>query len=406
MTTCLVRFRAIGAAALCAAVLAAPHPADGADDARFRQFLDREIVPAARAAGVSAGTLTRELSGLTPDTSLPGLTGPGGGGPPKINYQAEFRAPARYFSDNRFTALVRTGRSLMARHKRTLDAVERRFGVPRRIVLAIWARESGYGSASIPKDALRVVATRAFMGQRQDFFKKETIAALKILDDGHIRRREMKSSWGGALGQPQFLPTSFLRYAVDFDGDGRRDIWGSAPDALASIANYLKAHGWVPGRDWGYEVTVPAGISCSREGPDRGQPIAKWVREGVRRVKGRDFPAFELKLPGYLLMPAGRFGPAFIATDNFFVLKEYNESDVYALFVGHLADRYGNDVGFVGDWRPIRTTTRGKVRQLQLSMEKAGHDVGGADGLIGFKTRRSLGVLQQQRGKAPTCWLD
>ncbi|WP_264602894.1 lytic murein transglycosylase [Rhodobium gokarnense] len=385
---------------------AAPHATAGAYDAQFRKFLEREIVPAARAAGVSSGTLSRELSGLTPDTSLPGLTRPGGGGPPKVNYQAEFRAPARYFSDNRFTALVRSGRSLMARHKGTLDAVERRFGVPRRIVLAIWARESGYGSASIPKDALRVVATRAFMGQRPDFFKKETVAALKILDDGHISRREMRSSWGGALGQPQFLPTSFLKYAVDFDGDGKRDIWRSAPDVLASIANYLKDHGWVPGRDWGYEVTVPADISCSREGPDRGQPIAKWVREGIKRVKGRDFPAFELKLPGYLLMPAGRFGPAFIATDNFYVLKEYNESDVYALFVGHLADRYGNDVGFVGNWHPIRTTTRGKVRQLQLSMEKAGHDVGGADGLIGFKTRRSLGIVQQQRGKAPTCWLD
>jgi len=394
-------------ASLAVFFLLAPDALAGPYDAEFQRFLTREIVPAARAAGVSDAVLKRELAGLTPDTSLPGLGKPGGGGtPPKVNYQAEFRAPAGYFKDSQFSALVRGGRVLLQRHKAVLDRIERQYGVPRRIVLAIWARESGYGAAKLPKDALQVVATRAFMGQRPAFFAKETVAALQILADGHIARSVMRSSWGGALGQPQFLPSSFLKYAVDFDGDGRRDIWSSHADTMASIANYLKQHGWVSGRDWGYEAVVPASVSCTGEGPDQGRKISDWVRAGVKRVRDRPFPEHELGRKGYLLMPAGRYGPAFIATENFYVLKEYNESDVYALFVGHLADRYGSDASFAGSWKPTKATTRGAVRKLQMQMEKAGYDVGGADGLIGFKTRRSLGKAQEAGGKPATCWLD
>ena len=392
---------------LLVAMAAAGGAQAGPYDAAFQRYLKNTITPKALSAGISKSTLRRELAGLTPDTSLPGLGKPGGGGtPPKVNYQAEFRAPGRYFTDNQFNALVASGRRLLSRHKPVLDAVERRYKVPRRIILAIWARESGYGAAKIPKDALRVVATRAFMGQRRAFFENETIAALKILDQGHIDRRRLRSSWGGALGQPQFLPSSFLKYAVDQDRNGRKDIWTSVPDTLASIANYLSKHGWVAGRDWGYEVVVPKTVSCSREGPDRGQKISKWVAEGVKRVKDRQFPRHEVNRPGYLLMPAGRYGPAFIATENFYVLKEYNESDVYALFVGHLADRYGRNAGFAGTWRKTKKTTRGAVRKRQLKMERAGYDVGGADGLIGFKTRRSLGAIREKSGRRATCWID
>ncbi|MCA1299921.1 lytic murein transglycosylase [Stappia indica] len=387
-------------------LLAVPVSA-GPYDAGFRAFLDGTIAPAAREAGVPAAVIARELAGMTPDTSLPGLGKPGGKGtPPPVNYQAEFRAPGGYFRDSQFNGLVAKGRTLARQHAATLQRIEQRYGVPGRIVLAIWARESGYGAARIPKDALRTLATRAYMGQRRDFFAKETVAALQILADGHIRRQDMKSSWGGALGQPQFLPSSFLRHAVDFDGDGKRDIWNSAPDTLASIAAYLNWYGWVKGRDWGFEAVVPASVSCTREGPDRGQPITSWTTEGVRRVKERPFPAHERPQPGFLLMPAGRFGPAFIATDNFYVLKSYNESDVYALFVGHLADRYGTNAGFVQDWRPIKTRSRGAVRKIQLALEAKGYDVGGADGLIGFKTRRSLGAAQEKAGNPATCWLE
>jgi lytic murein transglycosylase len=380
--------------------------AAGPYDAPFRQFLADEIGPEARAAGVSAATVTRELAGLLPDTALPGLGRPGVAEvPPEVNYQAEFRAPERYFRDELFVSLARIGRGLIAKHAGVLDAVEARYGVPRRIVMAIWGRESAYGGAKIPHDAIQVLATRAFMGPRAAFFRGQLIDALKMLDAGAIERGEMKSSWGGALGQPQFLPSNWLAYAVDFDGDGHRDIWGSVPDTLGSIANYLNAHGWQDGRDWGYEVRVPDGVSCAREGPDRAQPISAWTAEGIGRVSGRPFPDYERDQPGYLLMPAGRYGPAFIATGNFEVLKSYNKSDTYALFVGHLADRYSHDGGFAGQWKRAAPVRRGEVRDRQLELEAAGHDVGGADGLVGYKTRRAIGAAQAAAGRPATCWI-
>ncbi|WP_417668388.1 lytic murein transglycosylase [Roseibium sp.] len=398
-------FKVLSLALICSALwsgtaFAGPH------DAAFRAFLNDDVVPSARAQGVSDAALSRELKGLTPDTSLPGLVGPGGkGAPPKINFQAEFRTPANYFKDSQFNTLVPGGRRLMQKHASALASVEKRYGVPKRIILAIWARESGYGRAKIPHDAIRVMATRAFMGQRPDFFKGELIAALQILQRGDVSREAMKSSWGGAMGQPQFLPSSFLKYAVDFDGDGHRNIWTSEVDTMASIANYLAQHGWVKGRDWGYEAVIPDSISCALEGPDNRHPISEWVKAGVKRVSGRPFPDHELKQTGNILMPAGRYGPAFIATENFYVLKEYNESDTYALFVGHLADRYGANKSFVQPWKPTKKTTRGAVRTLQQALEKKGHDVGGADGLIGYKTRRSIGKDQEAGGYYPTCWV-
>lgn len=380
--------------------------AAGKYDAAFRTFLLSGVAPDARQAGISQKTLDRELKGLTPDTSLAGLVGPGGKGkPPKTNFQAEFRSPARYFRDSQFNALVPGGRRLMQKHASTLKKIEATYGVPKRIILAIWARESGYGGAKIPHDAVRVLATRAFMGQRPDFFKAELIAALKILQNGDVSRHAMKSSWGGAMGQPQFLPSSYLKYAVDFDGDGKRNIWTSQIDTMASIANYLAKHGWVKGRDWGYEVVLPNTVSCTREGPDNRLKISTLAKEGVNRVRGRPFPAHEVNQPGNILLPAGRYGPAFIATENFYVIKDYNESDTYALFVGHLADRYGSNKSFAGDWKPMKETTRGAVRNLQLRLEGLGHDVGGADGLIGFKTRRSIGKDQEKNGFFATCWV-
>ncbi|MFD1697058.1 lytic murein transglycosylase [Roseibium aestuarii] len=377
-----------------------------AQDAGFRRFLDAEVAPLARSSGISAATLEAAFAGMSPDTSLPGLVGPGGKGKaPEINFQAEFRKPAGYFKESQFNALAGPGRALMKKHGAALSQIEARYGVPARIILAIWARESGYGGAKIPHDALRVLATRAYMGERRDYFRDELVAALKILQNGDISRKGLKSSWGGALGQPQFMPSNFLKYAVDFDGDGHRNIWTSDVDTMASIAHYLSEHGWQRGRDWGYEAVIPQTISCAEEGPDNRRPIAEWVRAGVTRANGKPFPAGELPLAGNILMPAGRYGPAFIATENFYVLKAYNESDTYALFVGHLADRYGSDAGFIQGWKPTKDTTRGAVRNLQKALEAKGHDVGGTDGLIGFKTRRSIGRDQEKNGYYPTCWV-
>jgi membrane-bound lytic murein transglycosylase B len=217
----------------------------------------------------------------------------------------------------------------------------------------------------------------------------------------------MKSSWAGALGQPQFMPTSFLKHAVDFDGDGRVDIWNSTPDTLASIANYLVHYGWAKGRGWGFEVTVPESVSCSLEGPDQGKSISQWAAMGIKRVGAKPFPASELKAEGFLLMPAGRSGPAFIATPNFYVLKQYNTSDLYALFIGHGADRIAHgDSDFSGSWGAVGGLYRSDIAGLQRALEAKGYDVGSADGLPGFKTRRSIGEWQAKNGRAATCFPD
>ena len=217
----------------------------------------------------------------------------------------------------------------------------------------------------------------------------------------------MKSSWAGALGQPQFLPSSFLKHAVDFDGDGHADIWNSEADALASIANYLVDYGWVKGRDWGFEVTVPESVSCALEGPDQGKRISDWAEMGIDRVSGKAFPPNEARAEGFLLMPAGRNGPAFIVTPNFYVLKEYNESDLYALFIGHGADRIaGGDRTFAGKWGKVGGLYRSDIASLQRALEAKGYDVGSADGLPGFRTRRSIGDWQAKNGRPPTCFPD
>ncbi len=384
----------------------APATADverGKVEAEFRRWLATDIRVAARRAGISAKTLDQALATIRLEWGLPDLVT----SQPATQRQSEFRSPASYFKQSRLHALAGAGRKQLARWASTLAAIERRYGVPRRIVVAVWARESDFGRARLPYNALGALATEAFMGRRKAAFRPELLAALKIVDQGHISAQRMKSSWAGALGHPQFLPSSFLRFAVDFDGDGRRDIWNSVPDALASIANYLKQNGWQSGQGWGFEAHVPANVACTLEGPDKGGKIADWVRLGVTRVNGKALPKDEIGRNGFLLMPAGRLGPAFIATPNFYVLKTYNESDLYALFIGHLADRMRADRPFVGQWR---TTTGGfnrrDIRLMQQRLEARGYDVGGADGLIGFKTRVAVGLWQQRAGRSPTCFPD
>lgn len=386
-----------------------PAPASAASlDQQFRSWLETDLWPSAKAGGVTRRTFDAAFAGVTPNLDLPDLVLPGQKPvPPKTQHQAEFRSPGNYFAENTVRGVTAGGRSRAGKYGQTLAAIERSTGVPAGIVIAIWGRESGFGNAKIPHDAFEVLGTKAFLATRKEMFREEVLAALLMAERGQISPRAMKSSWAGALGQPQFMPTSYLKFAADGDGDGRADIWNSEADTLASIANYLKAHGWVAGRDWGFEVTVPSGISCALEGPDRGRKISEWAAMGVERVSGKPFPAHELRGEGYLMMPAGRHGPAFVVTPNFYVLKDYNESDVYALFVGHAADRiaYG-DRGFAGSWGKVGGLDRSDVAALQRGLERLGHDVGGADGLAGFKTRRSIGEWQEKNGLKPTCFPD
>ena len=380
---------------MAAVTFAAPATAD----AKFQSFLERSVWPAAKGAGVRRGTFDSAVRGLTPDRSLPGL-GKTSEGP---NYQAEFKSPSRYFRG--VANLAGTGQKLLRKHASLLKRLEGKYGVPGRISLAIWARESAYGRAKIPHDAIRVLATRAYLDERRAFFTDELVAAMRILQRGDVPRSALRSSWAGAMGQPQFLPTSYLKYAVDGDGDGRADIWRSEADTLASIAAYLAAFGWQAGRDWGYEAAVPANVSCALEGPDRMRRFSDWSAQGVTRASGKPLPPKEARREGALLMPAGRDGPAFIATPNFYTIKKYNNSDLYALFVGHLADRIQFGAGdFRGRWAGEAGLTRGQVRTMQQTLIGQGHDVGGADGLAGFKTRRSIGTWQERNGLAATCW--
>jgi len=392
--------------------LAAGIPARAADHAaverQFQNWLKTDLWPQARKDGISARTFDEAFNGVSLNWSLPDLVPPGEKPKtPKIQHQAEFGSPANYFAEPVMGHVVAGGRQRMTKYRKTLAAVEQRYGVPGPIVLAIWGRETGFGAAALRYNAFQLLGTKAFMGLRKDLFQKELLAALEIVQKGYIGPDQMKSSWAGALGQPQFLPSSYLKHAVDFDGNGKRDIWHSVPDTLASIAHYLQQYGWVRGRGWGFEVEVPKTVSCSLEGPDRGKTIAAWAAMGIRRVGGKPFPAHELKKEGFLMMPAGRLGPAFIVTPNFYVLKEYNTSDLYALFVGDAADRMeGAPAGLSHPWGKVDTLYRSTIAAMQRTLQKKGYDVGGADGFPGFKTRRSIGEWQEKNDKAPTCFPD
>lgn len=377
-------------------------------DDQFRAWLASDLWPDAKANGILKGTFDAAFAGVMPNLDLPDLVMPGETEQtPKNQHQAEFRSPGNYFAENTVAGVTAGGRVRARKYASILATLEKRYGVPGGIVLAIWGRESGFGNAKIPYDAFEVLGTKAFLATRKKMFREEVLAALVMVERGLSTRAQMKSSWAGALGQPQFMPTSFLKHAVRFDGQGSPDIWKSEADTLASIANYLVDYGWVKGRDWGFEVTVPDGVSCALEGPDRGKKISDWTAMGISRVGGKPFPKQEARDQGFLMMPAGRYGPAFIVTPNFYVLKEYNESDVYALFVGHSADRivYG-DNGFAGNWRNVDSFYRSDVAAMQRGLEKLGYDVGGADGLPGYKTRRSIGDWQTNNGRAATCFPD
>jgi lytic murein transglycosylase len=375
---------------------------------QFRAWIANDLWPEASKTGVSEKTFKAALDGVSLKWDLPDLVPPGSA-PQKDRKQsqAEFSSPGAYFSEKRLQGLAGTGRSLAKTHAATLRRIEQKYGVPGSVIVAVWGRESGFGRADIPHSAIEVLATKAFMSTRQDMFRRELVAALHIVDGGDRTVAQLKGSWAGALGQPQFMPTSFLQYAVDFDGDGTRDIWGSVPDSLASIANYLAKKGWQQGRGWGFEVTIPAGVSCAQEGPDLARPIGTWASSGIARVSGRPFPGAEAKASGMMLVPAGTHGPEFIVTPNFYVLKEYNNSDLYALFIGNLADRiaYGSGA-FEGKWGDVGKMLRSDVLAMQKALVAKGYDVGKVDGLPGFKTRRSLGDWQAKAGLASTCYPD
>jgi lytic murein transglycosylase len=396
--------------AIATAFLPLPASAQNRPDVerQFQRWIASDLSAEARKAGISARTIDAAFKGVTLNWDLPDLVPPGSAPPKQQDQsQAEFSSPGAYFSEKRLQGLAATGRGLASTHASTLRRIEAAYGVPGEIIVAIWGRESGFGRARIPHSAIEVLSTKAFMSTRREMFREELIAALTMIERGDVSASAMKGSWAGALGQPQFMPTSYLKYAVDFDRDGHPDIWNSVPDSLASIANYLQKEGWQKGRDWGFEVSIPANVSCAQEGPDLARPISTWASTGIDRISGKPFPSSELKAEGMMLVPAGRHGPEFIVTPNFYVLKQYNNSDLYALFIGNLADRIAYGAGpFQADWGNVGRMLRSDVLAMQKALVAKGYDVGTVDGLAGFKTRRSLGDWQAKNGISPTCYPD
>src|SRR6476659_904761 len=383
-------------------VLSRSHPASAAD-AGFTQFI-ASLWPEAQAAGVSHATFDAETRGLEPDYKLPDLILPGrpATGAPS---QAEFvQVPADYLKEASIARLAAEGQRLMQKHHTALEAIEARFGVPPTIVLAIWGRETDYGRYTLPYDGLRVLATQAYVGRRKDQYRSELIQALKMLGDGEVTRKDMRSSWAGATGLTQFLPAEFYKHGVDFDGDGRRDIWHSVPDALASAAQQLVNKGWQPGLRWAYEVRAPANVDCTVGVPDVTKPIGEWLRAGFSPVRAQKLSAKEQEEPASLLQPEGIYGPSFLTTKNYFVIKEYNFSDLYVLFVGHLSDRIVNPQPFATPWSAATQLRTASVEAMQRHLTRIGLYKDKIDGKAGMLTRAALGAYQKSAGIKVDCW--
>jgi lytic murein transglycosylase len=359
--------------------------------------------PEAKAAGVSRKTFDTAFAGVKPDFTIPDLEIPGR---PKVDNsgQAEFtKTAADYLSKAYLESLAVQGKKFLAEHRAALERIEGLTGVDRYTLVAIWGRETAYGTYHPPNDAIQMLATLALAGKRKERFHDELIAALVMLQQG-VPRSDMKSSWAGAVGLTQAMPTEYLKYAIDGDGDGKIDIWRSVADALAFTAKQLEGKGWVRGARWGYEVVAPAHADCSLEGPPDARPVADWVKMGFTKAAGRPFTKAELQSDAYLMMPAGAYGPAFLAGQNFRVIRLYNTSDLYALFVGNLGDRIRGEGAFVTPWKPFGQPRTQTVAGIQTRLQQLGYPMDKVDGKIGSNTRKQIGLYEKANGLAIDCW--
>ncbi len=385
---------------LAAFAICAPAPAA---DAAFQAWL-ATLWPAAQSIGVSRATFDAATRSLEPDLSLPDLVIPGQPERPQPG-QAEFvQTPAEYLSEATLARLAAQGKKLLDQHRATLSAIERKFGVPAPIVLAIWARETDYGRYKLPHNAIRVLATQAYYGKRKEHFRQEFLFALKMLEEGHVKLADMRSSWAGAMGLTQFLPSEFYKYAVDFDGDGRVDIFASVPDALASAAKQLADKGWQPGQRWAYEVRVPSNLDCTTADPEFMLTLGEWLKRGFSPAFARKLAAGELAEKASLLMPAGTHGPAFLILKNYYVIKDYNFSDLYVLFVGQLSDRILGARGFETPWGKVVQLRTKELEEMQRRLTGLGLYRDKIDGKAGMRTRLALGAYQKSNGLKLDCW--
>jgi lytic murein transglycosylase len=342
---------------------------------------------AARAAGISEATLRSAFDNVQ---YLPRVI-------ELDRAQPEITRTVWDYLDSTVTAQrVATGQDKLLQFRNEADAAASRYGVPPSIVVAIWGMESNYGSNYGSTPTIDALATLGFEGRREDWARGELLAALKIVDNGDIERERMVGSWAGAMGQTQFLPSSFVAYAVDADGDGRRDIWGSLADVMASTANFLSRSGWQADKPWGVEVRLPTGFDYGRADTAVRQPTSQWDAEGLRTVDGQPLPEFA---DGTILLPAGASGPAFLVGSNFRAILRYNNSTSYALAVGLLAQRLAGGSGVQAPWpRDLAALTRSQLLTLQTTLNQRGFASGAPDGVMGPATREGLRRYQRSIG--------
>jgi lytic murein transglycosylase len=358
--------------------------------AGFDTCLNGLRVPA-RAAGVSEASFARHTQGLAPDMSVI----------EKLDNQPEFRTPiwdymAGLVDDER----VEQGRALLAQHRETLDKVAALYGVDPATVVAVWGVESNFGQSFGSYPLVQALGTLSCFGRRQSYFRGEFFATLRILQAGHIAPERLVGSWAGAFGHTQFMPSTFERLAVDFDGDGKRDLMDSTADALASTANFLQKAGWQTGQTWGFEVRLPANFNTGGEGRRSKRPMSEWAARGLTRVDGSPLPA---QGSAGLMTLAGASGPAFLVSRNFDALYSYNAAESYGLAIAHLSDRLRGGAPFATPWPTDDPgLSRAERRELQSLLILRGHDIGAVDGMLGERSRVAIRAEQSRLGHEST----
>ncbi|MCY6413793.1 lytic murein transglycosylase [Acinetobacter sp. VNH17] len=348
------------------------------------------------ASGVSGLTYDRYTQNLAPDYSVID----------KLNYQPEFSTPIwDYLSGLVDNERVQAGQQKLAQHRAVLNRVEQAYGVPAETVVAVWGVESNYGDISGKYPLLQALGTLSCEGRRQSYFRGEFFATMRILQRGDLTQDQLYGSWAGAFGHTQFMPSTYERLAVDFDGDGRRDLVSSTTDALASTANFLKRAGWQTGMPWGFEVKIPQGMSVAGESRRNKRSLNSWIAQGVTRADGTALIQGNLSgsTPAGLITPAGANGPAFLVFKNFDAIYSYNAAESYGLAIAHLSDRLRGGTPFLTAWPTDDAgTSRAERREIQQFLIQRGYDIGAVDGLIGDKSRQAIQKEQSRLGLNPT----
>lgn len=341
-------------------------------------------------AGISPAVFDSVVDGMTPDMSVIKAD----------RSQPEFSRPVWEYLDGALSPLrVRNGQRLLEQNAELLTRIEQRYGVDRQALVSVWGMESNFGTFQGNKSVIRSLATLAYEGRRPEFAQSQLIAALKIIQEGDVTPKKMLGSWAGAMGQTQFIPTTYETHAVDFDGDGRRDIWNSSADALASTAHYLQSSGWKQGQPWGFEVKLPTGFDYALADGAVRKSVSEWQQLGITLPAGAQTPAGSSDLSATLLLPSGYRGPAFLVLDNFRAILRYNNSSSYALAVGLLSQRFNGGGVILGEWPkddlPLSRTER---IELQTLLTQRNYDAGAPDGIIGANTRKAIRNAQQAFG--------